>query len=164
MTAYEHTAASTRLLDRLRERGWSVATAESLTGGLVASALVEIAGASESLRGGVVAYDTRVKSSLLGVDSGLLEARGAVDPDVATQMARGARRALRADGLDADVGIATTGVAGPAPADGQPVGRVYVAVSTPDGDDVREHDLEGDRDEIRRQAVTWALRLAVDVV
>ena len=87
-------------------------------------------GASSVLRGAVVAYATDLKGTLLDVDRALLDARGAVDPDVAGEMARGVRARL-----GADVGLATTGVAGPDPQDGQPPGTVHVAVRTPDGDD-----------------------------
>ena len=116
----EQTAAQVvRLLTQQRR---TVAVAESLTGGLVVAALVGVPGASKVVRGGVVAYMTDLKSSLLGVDPDLLARVGAVDPDVALAMARGV-----AERLGADYGVATTGVAGPDPQDGQPVGRIYVA-------------------------------------
>ncbi|WP_156760426.1 CinA family protein [Microbacterium karelineae] len=152
------------LLDELGRRGWSIGTAESLTGGLVAAAIVDVPGASASMRGGVVAYDTRVKRSLLGVDAALLAAHGPVHPDVALQMARGARRALAVDGADADVGLATTGVAGPDQQGGIVVGTVCVAVSTPDGDRVETAAFDGDRDAIRRAAVAAVLDLAVAAI
>lgn len=132
------------LIDTLRERGWTVATAESLTGGLVASTLVEVPGASRVLRGGVVAYATEVKETLLGVDADLLAARGAVHPEVARQMAERVRVVV-----GADVGLATTGVAGPDPQDGFPPGTVHVAVVTPEGGSVRTLALRGDRAAIR---------------
>ena len=103
----------------LLERGLTVATAESLTAGLLAAALADVPGASGTLQGGVVAYQNRVKEQVLGVDADLLEHRGAVDGDVAVQMAQGVRRVL-----GADVGLATTGVAGPEPHQGKPVGTV----------------------------------------
>ncbi|WP_454044202.1 CinA family protein [Cellulosimicrobium sp. Marseille-Q8652] len=150
------TGTAARLLAALEARGWTVATAESLTGGLVAAALVEIPGASRALRGGVVAYATDVKASLLGVDADLLARRGAVDPDVAAQMASGVRAAV-----GADVGVATTGVAGPDPQDGRPPGLAHVAVRTPTRDAVRTLHLAGDRDEVRRATVAAALELAL---
>jgi len=116
----EQTAA--QVVRLLTQQGRTVAVAESLTGGLLVAALVGVPGASKVLRGGVVAYMTDLKSSLLGVDPDLLARVGAVDPDVALAMARGV-----AERLGADYGVATTGVAGPDPQDGQPVGRVYVA-------------------------------------
>lgn len=143
-----------------RRTGIGIAVAESLTGGDLVSALVGIPGASQTLRGGIVAYDTRLKASLLGVDAALLAREGAVHPEVALAMARGARRACAADGRDADLGIATTGVAGPDPQDGRPVGLLYVAVSDAAGELVEEHRVAGGRAAIRAAAVQAALRLA----
>ncbi|MDT0423902.1 CinA family protein [Streptomyces evansiae] len=111
-----------------REAGWTVAVAESLTGGLVAAELTAAPGASAAFRGSVTAYATELKHRLLGVDAALLAGEGAVHPEVAAQMATGAR-----DALGADWGAATTGVAGPEPQDGRPVGTVYVAVAGPAG-------------------------------
>ena len=105
--------------------GLTIAMAESLTGGLVTAALTTVPGASAVVRGGIVAYAADLKNALLGVDAELLARVGAVDGDVALAMARGAR-----ERLEASVGVATTGVAGPDPADGQPVGTVHIAVST----------------------------------
>lgn len=139
----------------LTERGRSVATAESLTGGLVCAALTEVPGSSAVVRGGVVAYATEVKASLLGVDGELLARGGAVQGEVAAQLAEGVRRVL-----GSDVGLATTGVAGPAEQDGQPVGRVFVAVARPEGTVVRQLDLSGDRAAIRAQSVQAVLALA----
>ena len=142
------------LVTALSSLGQTVASAESLTGGLVISQLIDPPGASAVVRGGVVAYATDAKASLLGVDAELLADRGAVDADVAQQMAEGVRRVLHADW-----GVSTTGVAGPDPQDGMPVGRVYVAVAGPDGTQVQQHDLSGDRREIRDGAVGAALAL-----
>ncbi|MEU5212982.1 nicotinamide-nucleotide amidohydrolase family protein [Streptomyces sp. NPDC020742] len=142
-------------LELLAGRGQSLAVAESLTGGLVAGALTGVPGASRVLRGSVTAYATDLKRELLGVDGGLLAARGAVDAEVARQMAAGVRRVL-----GADWGIATTGVAGPEPQDGQPVGTVFVAVQGPGGvGGVRELALSGDRDRIRRDTIEAVLAL-----
>lgn len=146
-------AAARAVLAGLAARGWTIAVAESLTGGLVASALVEVPGASASLRGGVVAYATDIKASVLGVDADLLSRVGAVDRDVARQMAEGVRRLL-----GADVGISTTGVAGPDPQDGNAVGTVCVAVATPEASFSTEDHLSGDRRAIREQTVEIALR------
>lgn len=157
-------AEAVELLGALERAGLTVAIAESLTGGQVCAALVEIPGASKAVRGGVVAYDTELKHLVLGVDAALLAAHGAVHPEVAAQMARGVRNALATSAGPADVGIATTGVAGPEPQDGQPVGRVFVSVATPERDLVRALDLTGDRDEIRASATAAALRLAVQAL
>lgn len=149
------------LIERLAELGWTVAVAESLTGGLVISSLVAVPGASRVVRGGVVAYATDVKQSVLGVDAALLEAHGAVHPRVARQMAKGVRDVLGRDGQPADVGIATTGIAGPDSPDGQPVGTVHIAVSTPLGTRVDSLVLGGDRDAIRAETARIAVRRAL---
>ena len=114
------------LVFALSERGQTVAVAESLTGGMVCAALVEVPGASVVLRGAVVAYATELKHRLLDVDGDLLARNGPVDPDVAAQMALGVR-----ERLGADWGLATTGVAGPDPQNGVAPGRVYLAVAGP---------------------------------
>jgi PncC family amidohydrolase len=142
------------VLARLTGAGQTLAVAESITGGLVAAALASVPGASAAFRGGVVAYATDLKAALLGVDAGLLAARGAVDPDVAAAMTRGAR-----ERLGATAAAATTGVAGPDPADGQPVGTVYIAADAGRGPAVRRLALSGTRNEIRRVAATECLRL-----
>ena len=147
------------LLDRLGERGWTVAVAESLTGGLLASALVDVPGASRAFRGGVVAYATDAKHAVLGVDAELLASGGAVTAAVAEQMAHGVRSLL-----GADLGIATTGVAGPEPQDGASVGTVCVAVATPDGTWSRRERFAGDRAEIRAAATAAALAAALERV
>ncbi|MFF5971621.1 CinA family protein [Streptomyces sp. NPDC012769] len=156
-----------RVLALLAERGHTLAVAESLTGGLVAAELTGVPGASQSFRGSVTAYATPLKERLLGVDGTLLAERGAVDPEVALQMAAGVRA-----GLGADWGIATTGVAGPEPQDGQPVGTVYVAVSGPSdraggtagAGKVAALRLNGDRAEIRRESVRSVLELLCELL
>lgn len=147
------------VLAALTQRGWTVGTAESLTAGLVVAGLVDVPGASASVRGGIAAYATDVKASLLGVDPELLARVGAVDEEVARQMARGAREVLAVD-----VAIATTGVAGPDPQDGQPVGTVFVAVATPEREIVERMLLQGTRRQIRHATVTAALHLCTRVL
>lgn len=117
-------AVAAEVLDVLVARGQTVAVAESLTGGLLAATFVDVPGASRAFRGGLVVYATDLKASLAGVAEDLLRGAGPVDPQVALALARGAR--IR---CGADWGLATTGVAGPDPQDGIPVGTVYVAVS-----------------------------------
>ncbi|MEU9590562.1 CinA family protein [Streptomyces sp. NPDC048219] len=146
----------------LTVRGETLAVAESLTGGLVAAGITAVPGASKVFRGSVTAYATELKRDLLHVDAGLLAARGAVDPQVAAEMAAGVREAL-----GADWGIATTGVAGPDPQDGQPVGTVYVGVHGPaaprdgsaPGGKVEALRLNGGRAEIRMESVRSVLAL-----
>lgn len=153
-----------RLLARLSELGWTIAVAESLTGGLVCAELAAVPGASAQLRGGVVAYATDLKQRLLGVDGAILALDGAVQPKVARQMAEGVRDALAAAGGRVDVGVSTTGIAGPTSPDGQPVGTVYVGVSTPLGTRVELLQLEGSRDEIRAETVRGALRMTLEAL
>jgi len=144
----------TAVLDELAAAGLTVAVAESLTGGALVAHLIDVPGASAVVRGGVVAYATDLKSRLLGVDPELLAARGPVDPAVAVQMADGVRTRLVAD-----VGIATTGVAGPAPQHGHPVGTIVVAVTTEQRTAVRSLLLAGSRAQLRRATVLAALAL-----
>jgi nicotinamide-nucleotide amidase len=136
--------------------GETIASAESLTGGLVAAALTSVPGASAAFRGGIVAYATDLKAAVLGVPDDLLQRRGAVDPGVAEAMAQGAR--VR---LGTTVGISTTGVAGPDPADGKPVGTVFVAVAAPGGTISRPLLLSGDRQAIRTATVESVLELLI---
>ncbi|MGW0494153.1 CinA family protein [Streptomyces sp. NPDC003007] len=158
-------STATDVVRLLTVKGETLAVAESLTGGLVAADLTSVPGASKVFRGSVTAYATELKHELLGVDATLLTARGAVDPQVAAQMAAGVRKAL-----GADWGIATTGVAGPEPQDGQAVGTVFVAVDGPDGVDsgsagggkVEALRLNGDRAEIRRESVRSVLALLLE--
>lgn len=147
------------LIARLTAARLSVAVAESLTGGLVMTALTSVPGASAVVRGGVVAYATEVKRSVLGVDADLLDARGAVDGDVALAMARGVRELV-----GADFGLATTGVAGPDGQDGKAPGVVFVAVDTPFDNWYRELLLEGDREQIRTRAAVAVLELLTEVL
>lgn len=145
------------LIRTLTGRHLTIATAESLTGGLLAAELTRIPGASVVVNGGVIAYATAVKRSLLGVSAELLALEGAVHPDVARQMADGARRALAVDGRPADVGVATTGVAGPGSQDGRPPGTVYLGIAMHGEVEAIELHLRGDRAEIRRATVSAAL-------
>lgn len=137
-----------------RRAGLTVGVAESLTAGLVAARLADVPGASAVLRGAVVAYATDLKHALLGVDADLLARSGAVNAEVAEQMADGARRTLRAD-----LAVATTGVAGPDPQDGVPPGTVFLAVSAAAGTRAREARLRGDRRAVREGTVDLALDL-----
>ena len=145
------------LIAELTRRGLRIAVAESLTGGLVLAELTSIPGASLAVNGGVVAYDTDVKRTLLGVSAELLAREGAVHPEVARQMATGAMRVLAVAGRPADVGVSTTGVAGPDPQDGKAPGTVFVAVAVGDEVEAIELALRGDRAEIRSATVAAAL-------
>ena len=150
------------LIADLTRAGLTLAVAESLTGGAVAAELVNVPGASVVLRGAVVAYDTALKSTLLGVPAELLAQHGPVHAEVATLMAEGVRGVTAVGGHPSDIGVATTGVAGPDPQGEAPVGLVFVAVADAAGTEVRELRLAGDRAEIRAQAVDAALELVAD--
>lgn len=149
--------------------GASVATAESLTGGLVCAALTSVPGASAVVFGGVASYSTDLKIRVLGVPAEVIAAHGTVAAETALRMADGVRELT-----GATVGVATTGVAGPDPIEGQPVGTVFVAVTTgvissrPGGREseraVRALAVQGSREQIRRQTVIAALQLMREVL
>lgn len=151
------------LIKRLRELGFTVAVAESLTGGLVAATLVSVPGASRAFTGGIVAYDTNLKHSLLGVDANLLHTHGPVHREVAIQMAEGVRHACAIGGRPADVGLSTTGVAGPDPdlQSGQVAGTVWVGWSVGGDQGAVLLNLDGNRESIRTQSVQAILQQAL---
>ncbi|MGA1279379.1 MAG: CinA family protein [Candidatus Nanopelagicaceae bacterium] len=142
------------LLAELRRRGETVAVAESITGGAIASAFTEIPGASEIFLGGVVAYGNDAKVNLLGIAPELIESEGVVSREVASAMAIGARQRFQATW-----GIATTGVAGPGPHDGIAAGEVWIAISGPKEEAQHLSLGELGRLEVRGGAVTGALAL-----
>ena len=137
-----------RIIANCTRLGLSLAGAESLTGGRFVASLVDVPGASAVMRGGLITYATDLKSSLAAVDADHLEETGPVDPVVAAQMAVGT-----AVKCVADIGISCTGVAGPDPQDGKPVGLVYTAIAFGGKAKVFEHEFTGDRDAIRNQTV-----------
>ncbi|MBB4682765.1 CinA family protein [Amycolatopsis jiangsuensis] len=142
------------LVATLTRRGETVAAAESLTAGLLCATLAEVPGASAVLRGGLVVYATELKTVLAGVDQRLLAEHGAVHPEVAAQLAAGAR-----DRCGATWGLGLTGVAGPDPQDGAAPGTVYAGLCGPGTAVVRELALPGDRPSIRAAAVRAAFAL-----
>ena len=144
------------VLDSLKEKGLTLGTAESCTGGLVAKRFTDLPGASAAFRGGVVSYATEVKHTVLGVEQALLDQYGAVSEPVARAMAEGARRAL-----GCDLAISTTGVAGPDPDErGNPVGLVFTALAAPEGTWVRQVHLSMGRQRIRHIAASHGFDLA----
>jgi nicotinamide-nucleotide amidase len=149
------------VLLKLRGRAETLATAESLTGGLLAGLLTDPPGASDSYVGGVISYATRLKATLAGVDPVTLQTVGPVAAQTAAEMASGVCRRCRADW-----GLATTGVAGPDPQDGHRVGEVYVAVAHPASGLLRVDPLSltGDRATIRSEAAAHAVRLLADAL
>lgn len=151
------TSPTVAVMHELSERGLTIAVAESLTGGLLTAELTSVPGASAVVFGGAVVYATELKHTLLGVDAALLAAEGPVHPEVARQLADGVRKRLAVDGRSADLGVSTTGVAGPDPQGGRPVGTVYVGVSSTNGTRAVALGLSGDRDSIRRETVAKAI-------
>ena len=151
------------LVAALIERGLTVATAESLTGGLLASAIVSVPGASAAFLGGVIPYHTQLKHTLLGVDAALLARSGPVDAQVARQLAEGVRHACAVDGRPADLGLATTGVAGPDPdpQTGQAAGTVFLGIATERGSRSIRLTLAGDRQAVRTATVAAAIHEAL---
>ena len=154
MTGAQSPAAA-ELVAELTRRGLTIAVAESLTGGLLVAELIAVPGASVVVRGGVVAYATELKSQLLGVDAALLAASGPIHPDVARQMADGVRQRL-----GADIGMATTGAAGPDPQDGHAPGEVWLGFAIGDAVTSVGLALGGDRETIRRDTVSESLSRA----
>ena len=139
----------------LTQRGLTIATAESVTGGGISDTLVRVPGASKVFRGGIIAYDDTLKTSLLGVEETLLRAHGAVSAEVAEAMARGVRARL-----GTNLSIASTGIAGPSGASAEkPLGLVYLAIAHDDGVEVRRLTFPGLRDDVRRRSIIAALNL-----
>jgi PncC family amidohydrolase len=148
-----------RVLELLAGRSETLATAESLTGGMLASLLTDVPGASRSFRGGVVAYASEVKESVLGVPAAVVAEHGVVSGPCAAAMAEGARRLT-----GSTYAVSTTGVAGPDLQEGKPAGLVFVAVSGPSGTMVHELRLTGDRDAVRRGACAGGLDALAEVL
>jgi len=144
------------LVELLRQRGWTLAVAESFTAGLVCSSIADVPGCSDVFTGGVVAYNPSVKASVLDVTC--LDA-GLVSSEVALAMAAGVRHFL-----GSSVGIATTGAAGPASLDGAEAGSVWVAVETPERSASEFHHFTGDRRSVREQGALAAVALALVLV
>jgi PncC family amidohydrolase len=143
----------------LLEKGWSLAVAESCTGGLLGARITSVPGSSGYFKGGVIAYSNQLKEDLLGVPAELIERAGAVSSEAALAMASGLKR------LGVQVGVAITGVAGP---DGgtpvNPVGTTWIGVVMPGRDHVQRFQWSGTRDENRLQSVEAALMLVLHVV
>jgi nicotinamide-nucleotide amidase len=143
------------VLDRCRELGLTLATAESCTGGLVAARLTDVPGSSDVFVGSIVSYSNDVKMGTLGVPPEMLERHGAVSEETAAAMAEGARRVL-----GADVALAVTGVAGPdGGSEEKPVGLVYLHAEAPAGSAQRRVVLPGDREAVRARATTLSLHI-----
>lgn len=154
----ENEALAAEVLERARNTGATLGTAESCTGGLVAATLTAIPGSSEVVRGGVVSYWAEVKRDVLGVPEDVIETFGVVSEQCARAMAEGAARVL-----GCDYTVSTTGIAGPGGAEpGKPVGTVCFGLHTPQGDRTLTTSQGSSRDEVRSLAVRTALRLLLE--
>ena len=142
------------LIRGLQAQGLTVATCESLTGGMICAALVDVPGASRVVRGGLITYQTDTKSLLAGVDAGLIETHGVVSAEVARAMAAGAR-----DALHADIAVSATGMASPGKIGDPPAGTVFVGLASATGVQAVELHLTGDRQAVRQQTVDTAIKL-----
>ncbi len=152
--------AATELIAALAAKNLTITTAESCTGGLIASAITDVSGASNVFHQGAVTYANEAKISLLDVDAKTLETHGAVSEEVARQMAEGAR-----EKAGADIAISATGIAGPTGGSAQkPVGLVYIAIATAKTTRVGKYLFEGSRTAIRTQAVAAALQMALEEI
>lgn len=154
----ESTLVAARLVSVLAAHGRTLATAESLTGGMLGAAITAVPGASAVYVGGAVAYSTSLKTGLLGVPEDLVDQHGVVSPACAEAMAVGVRRLT-----GADVGLATTGVAGPDAQEGKPVGRVHIAVALEEEARSQDLHLDGSRGAIRQATLRAALSLAASM-
>lgn len=147
-----------KVVERLKEKGWRVTCAESCTGGMIASALVNVSGVSQVFEEGYVTYSNAAKHRLLGVTKKALESFGAVSRQVAEQMAQGAAKAA-----DTQAAIAVTGIAGPEGGTPQkPVGLVYIGCFVEGKTFVTENHFKGSRMEIRQQTTQAALSLLLE--
>ncbi len=139
-------------------QGKTLATAESCTGGGIGAALTAVSGSSAVFKGGIISYTNEIKENLLGVPASLLESRGAVSAPVAEAMALGARKALMSD-----VAVSVTGLAGPGGDEfGNPVGTVFIGYADQKCCLSREFHFDGERDEVRRQAIASVLSLILE--
>ena len=146
------------VLHALREKGWTLVTAESLTGGGIGNALTAVSGASEVYKGGVISYVNEVKRDVLGVPREILDRYGAVSPWTAGYMASGVRELLKAD-----VAVSVTGLAGPGGDEfDHPVGTVYIGFSCNRKSLVKQYCFQGSREEVRTQTIQAALALILE--
>lgn len=144
-----------RIISMLKEQNFTIAAAESLTGGMFTEKLIAVPGSSQVCRGGVICYDTNVKTGLLGIPKDLISINGTVSEECALAMAENVSRSL-----GANVGISFTGVAGPESIEGKPVGTVFIALCNKQGDkQVEKYTFQGDRNTVRYKTVLKGLEL-----
>lgn len=152
-------AISAEIVSLFTQKGLTLGTAESLTGGMIAASVAGVSGASAVLMGGIVSYDPRVKHELLGVDQQVIDTVGVVSQPCAWQMAEGARKTLKVD-----IAVSATGLAGPTGGTPEtPVGTVFIGVSSKNQTKVDECHFTGDRQSIRRQSAAHALQMALNM-
>jgi nicotinamide-nucleotide amidase len=163
-SAHEPVDDTAKLIASLAARKLTLAVAESLTGGALTAEFTRPAGASAVVLGGVVVYATELKHTKIGVDASLLAEHGPVHPDVAAQLADGVRASMAVGGRRADIGVSTTGVAGPDQQGGRSPGTVFVGVSTEAGTAVVELSLSGSREQIRAETVVRAVSAVIEAV
>ncbi|OQE28700.1 hypothetical protein PENSTE_c003G04850 [Penicillium steckii] len=155
---------ATTLVYKLRDFNQTVGVAESFTGGGIMATITSVPGSSAVLHGGVVSYATSVKREVLGVEDSLIAKEGVIHPEVARQMAKGARK-ITSHGSITTWGIATTGVAGPASQDNKPAGTVYIGIdSSKESWTWGPFNFPGDRDEVRQATIKEALCLLHDIL
>jgi len=143
-----------QIAETLRKNKQTVAVAESLTGGLISSRLTNVSGSSDYFIGGIVCYSTRAKVAQVGVPAALISQFGVVSKEVAISMAEEIKKRFRTE-----IGLAATGVAGPAPVPPAPVGKVFIALASDRETEWKELNLQGSRTEIREKAAQAALGL-----
>ncbi len=150
---YDDTTLSIEVMKKLQSKGQTISSAESFTGGLFSQNLTRLPGASTSVSGGVVCYTNEVKSNVLGINSSTIDLHGTVSEACAIELADNIKRIMKTN-----IGISFTGVAGPDPIEGKPVGEVYIGISPPNGNSYAYHlNLAGGRDAIRERAVKYGL-------
>jgi PncC family amidohydrolase len=143
-----------QIADLLKKRKQTVAVAESLTGGMISSRLTSTSGSSDFFIGGIVCYHPRIKVVQVGISASLISQHGVASKEVAVALAEGIRKRFKTD-----IGLSSTGVAGPAPLPPAPVGKVYVALASDKETEWKELNLQGTRSEIRRKAAQATLGL-----
>ena len=160
VSSVELSALAKKTIETAIEKQRTIATAESLTGGLIAGTLTAIPGSSAVIKGGIVSYVNEIKNAVLGVDEGVLSTEGPVCEKTAIQMAQGARKLL-----GTDIAVSVTGIAGPGGEEpGKPVGTVWVGISSDQGSFATQHSFSGNRNDIRVQTINAALEAILDAL
>lgn len=148
-----------KIVNLLKEKQLTLACAESLTGGLFASSITDVSGASKIFKGGIVSYTNDAKENVLGVNHEILDSDGAISKTCCLQMAENAKLKF-----NSDIGISFTGNAGPTASENKPVGLVYIGISYLDKIDIFELNLKGDRKSIKNQCISYAIDKIYDII